>query len=273
MKKLMLWTVSLTLSIATAHAQRDYGDLVEVDHFEIKSDKVSVKDYGKLASNYVITRTDKFEEFTYKASGVKTPKDNLFSKARDFKLVVERKDGAIKRISSISYENLEEGGRSSQSTALLSSTGLIESYTRCTQDYLIGRLGAKRKSQDTNCITISEGICSRFETEQIDRALVTDINNCSNLMNRMKEHQVNFEILSEENARSDLKALKKIDGRMSKVRHFYEIDSSSLYGLGQLANTYKDAIDLCHDLRNKKYLGTKTEVTVPAPIPVTSTKQ
>ena len=262
MKKFITLIALSSLPLGTAFAQdRDYGNLVPEDHFEIKQSKTKLKDNADI-SNFQIAVTPEKEEFSYKVTGVKTPKKNIFAKRTNFKLSVEKRDGKIAQISSVSFtNNAEKGGvHSVQSSSILPS-GFVNSNTNCYEDYKIGLFGTKKKESGFKCVTVNKEVCEYIEESKIDAELVEKINSCSGILQNFGVHQEKLNKLSKKDHKKDLSALSKLNGNISNASNFYELESKTLKDISEIVLGYGSAISHCEFLKENHYFAPKDEST------------
>ncbi len=260
MKKIIALIALSSLPLGTTFAQdRDYGNLVPEDHFEIKQSKTKLKDNADISS-FEIAVTPTKEEFFYKVSGVKTPKKNLLSKKSNFKLSVDKNEGKITQISSVSFtDNADKGGvHAVQSSSILPS-GFVNSNTNCYEDYKLGIFGTKRKESGFKCVTVNKEVCEYIEKNKIDSELVEKINSCSDMLSKISDHQESLYKLSKKDQKNDLSAMTKLNGRVSDARNFYELESKTLKDVSEIVLGYGSAISHCEFLKENNYFAPKEE--------------
>jgi len=262
MKKIITLIALASLPVGTTFAQdRDYGNLVPEDHFEIKHSKTKLKDNADI-SNFQIAVTPEKEEFSYKVSGVKTPKKNIFTRRTNFKLSVEKNEGKIAQISSVSFtDNAEKGGvHSVQSSSILPS-GFVNSNTNCYEDYKISFLGTKKKESGFKCVTVNKEVCAYIEESKIDAELVEKMNSCSGILEKFGDHQESLNKLSKKDHKNDMAAMRKLNGNVSNASNFYELESKTLKDISEIVLGYGSAISHCQFLKENNYFAPKDEST------------
>ncbi len=260
MKKIITLIALSSLPLTLAFAQdRDYGNLVPEDHFEITQSKTKLKDNADI-SRFEIAVTPTKEEFSYKVNGVKTPKKNLFGKKSNFKLAVDKNEGKITQITSVSFtDNADKGGvHAIQSTSILPS-GFVNSNTNCYEDYKLGLFGTKKQDSGFKCVTVNKDVCEYIEKNDINAALVEKINSCSDVLSKFSEHQGNLHKLSKKDQKNDVSAMTKLNGKVSNAQNFYELESKTLKDVAEIVTGYGSAIDHCEFLKENKYFSPKEE--------------
>ena len=256
MSKFMILILVSSFALAQ-ESERDYGNLVPEHFFKITQKKTSLEDNPEIA-NYKIVVSPIREEFTYKFEPVRTPKKIPFGKSKDFKLVVDREHGNIKRISSLNFSSGSDGyGDQTVITASLGNDGFIDSLSSCSQDYYMGRLGIKKDKSNFQCITINRDICDYIEKSKIDNELVQKISNCSEILGKMHSHQDYLREASKTDSKNDISALNKLDGRLKDVKNFYQFSGNSLLDVSDMATGYSKAIKHCNFLKQNNYLREK----------------
>lgn len=252
-------TVS-TLGLASAFAQdRDYGNLVPNDYFSIKNAKTSLKD-GADISNFEIKVTPEQEDFIYKVNGIKAPRKILFGKRSNFKLTVDKENGKIERITSVDFTDGEKKSHSqtAQSTSL-GENGFVNSRTVCSEDYQINFLGLKKKESGFKCVTINKNVCDYLVKNSIEAEMSGKIKECSDLLGKLDKFQKELLEISKKDQSKDLKSITKLNGRLAGARNFYELQSSTLNDVADIAKGYSSAVSECNYLAENNYFPTVQE--------------
>lgn len=252
--KLSLMTALFLLStpILAQDADHDFGDLIPDNHFVVTQKKSSLKDSADI-TNYQIKVSPQKDEFTYKINSVRTPR-KLFKKSSENKVTIERNEGKITRITSIDYSSDGGSGVQGLTSAAVGTDGKVDSYTHCFQDYKFGLFGLKKDKSDLECVTVNKEVCSYLEKNNIDEALVEKINNCSDLLGKLGEHQENFDAMVSKDQSSNMKAINKLDGRVGSYKNFYDIEPKTLKDVSHLVRAYGSAVDQCAGLKKNNYL-------------------
>ena len=260
LKLISLTVFASTLALAQTADDKDFGNLIPEDHFTVTNAKTTLKDNADI-SNYQIEVTPTKDSFTYKVNDVKTPRGHVFSKKKDFKLSVERIEGKVSRISSVSFTDNNKSGVHAVQTSTIQHDGFVNSNTHCYEDYKLGLLGMKKKSSGFKCVTVNKAVCEYFDKNQIDSALVDKINSCSEVLGKLSEHQVSLYKLSKQDQKNDVAALSKLNGRLSDTSNFYELEGKTLKSVSEIVLGYGSALSHCEFLKENNYLPTTVEST------------
>lgn len=259
MKKTFVLFTLTTLTTAAFAQERDYGNLVPEPHFQITQKKTSLLDNADIA-NYQINVTPKREDFVYKVNGVTTPKKNVFSKKRkDFKLSVDREDGKVTHISSVSFTDNGGSGVEAIQSSSISPEGYVSSTTHCYDNFNFSIFG-KRSKEGYQCVTLNRDVCEYLEKNEINSALVEQINSCTDVLNKLSEHQVNLLKISFTDQKKDLKVLDKLKNKISKATNFYEVKAQTLADVSKIVSGYGSALSHCAFLKDNDYIAPKETV-------------
>jgi hypothetical protein len=268
MKKSFALILALAAAAAMAQTERDYGNLLPVDHFSIKNSRVDMVDARKRGHDIIHSRQDtNGDEFIYKTKEVQTPKqNNPLRPTLPFKLNVERQDGKISRISSVSFTGNKESkdGEHMVQTASILPSGAVHPQTNCYETFRRGFMKVKENKDGFHCVTVNRDVCNYINKSNIDTALVTEINNCSAILTQLDKHQKALHDLSKDDFKKDLEAINKINGRLRSTDNFYEIDSKTLKNVSHLVTGYESAIGQCAFMEEEEYFS--TEDSAPAKI-------
>ena len=261
MKKLITILTLTTLPLISSAQDRDYGNLVPDDYFSITNAKTSLKDNADI-TNFQINVTPKKEEFEYKVNNVKTPRKALFGKKSDFKLTVDKEDEKITRLTSVNFSNGEKKAVSqmSQSTSI-ANDGSVNSRTFCTDDFKINFLGLKKKESGFKCVTVNKVVCDYIAKNNIEAEITAKIKECSDLLGKLNQFQKDLFEVSKKDMSKDVKALSKVNGRLTDARNFYEIQASTLSEVSDIASGYNQAIEQCGYLKQNGYFPEVKEET------------
>lgn len=270
MKNYLTLLTLATLVTSAAYAQqgeeRNFGDLLPEAHFKINHSKTSLLDNSDI-KNYQIATTPKKDEFIYKVDTVKSPRTGIFGKRKEFKLDVERAEGKITRFSSVSYtDNKENGGVTAlQSTSVLPS-GYVDSHTTCNENYKITMWGTKKAKSGYKCVTVSAAVCEYLAKNEIDDELVEKINSCADVLGKLSKHQEYLLGLTKAQHKSDLSALKKVNGgSLHDSKNFYEMEGKTLADVSEIVAGYGSALAQCEFLKKQNYLAPKEEPSAENP--------
>jgi hypothetical protein len=261
MKKHLVLLTLASLSVSSFARDRDYGNLVPQDYFSINQSKTSLKNNADI-SHFQISVTPEKEEFTYKVNDVKTPRKNLFGKKSEFKLNVDRSGGRIERISSVNFSNGENNTHSqtAQSTSL-NADGGVDSRTLCSDEFKINIFGLKKKETGFKCVTVNNDVCDYVVKNNIQEEIVGKIKSCSDLLGKLTKFQKDLNDMSKKDQSKDMKALTKLNGRLSDSRNFYEMDPGTLNDVTEIASGYSNAIAQCDYLKENNYFGESEKKT------------
>lgn len=253
--KIILATVALSTSFAFAQeANKDFGDLVPGNNFSITQQKTDLKDNADI-SNFQIKVSPQKEEFLYKVNSVRTP--GMFKKG-SFKLMVDRKDGKVTRITSEDYASHEDNsGTQGLRTVTLGTDGKVDSLTHCFQDYGFGLLNSQSNKSDFHCQTLNRDACNYLENNAVNEALLEKINNCSDMLGKFTEHQSKLAEMTNDDNNTNLKALGLKGGFLnffkSTPKNFYDISTDTLKGISSVSQGYTRAVAQCKFLKEKDY--------------------
>lgn len=272
MKNIFTFIALSSIPFISAFAQdRDYGNLVTEDHFEIKQGRSLLKESADI-TNYNISRSDLSknqtrEEFVYKVNGVKTPKKFFLGGKSKFKLTVDRTDGKISRITSVNFEDNKNksGDQTVKSTSVL-PTGYVDTNTECYQDFKIGAFGTKKKASDFKCVTVSMDVCNYIQQNNINESLLKDLKSCSDLLGEFGKHQKNLFEKTKTGHNKDMSAMRSLNGKLSGADNLYGLESKSLKDVAEIVFGYGKAIEQCEFLKSADYFAPTT-----APVAPTST--
>jgi hypothetical protein len=272
LKLISLTAFANALAFAQTADDKDFGNLIPEDHFSVTNAKTKLKENADI-SNYQIEVTPKKDSFTYKVNNVKTPRGHVFGKKKDFKLSVERADGKVSRISSVSFTDNNKSGVHAVQTSTVQPDGFVNSNTHCYEDYKMGLLGTKKKSSGFKCVTVNKAVCEYFDKNQIDSALVDKINSCSDVLSKLSEHQLSLFKISKQDQKNYVAALSKINGRLSDTSNFYELKGKTLKSVSEIVLGYGSALSHCEFLKENNYLPPTVESTPEEEAPSHSGKQ
>lgn len=244
--------VLASASVLAQEADHDFGDLIPDNHFVVTQKKTTLKDSADI-TNYEIKVSPQKDEFTYKINSIRTPR-KLFKKKANFKVTVERNEGKVSRITSVDYASEEGGGVQGLSSAAVGTDGKVDSFTHCYQSYKFGMFSLKKDKSQLECVTVNKEVCAYLEKNNIDEALVEKINNCSDLLGKLSDHQEKFEAMSEKDQISNMKAITKLDGRVGSFKSFYDIEAKTLKDVSHIVSAYGSAVDQCAGLKKNGYL-------------------
>jgi hypothetical protein len=253
LKLISLTAFASALAFAQTADDKDFGNLIPEDHFSVTNAKTSLKENADI-SNYQIDVTPKKDSFVYKVNDVKTPRGHIFGKKKDFKLSVERAEGKVTRISSVSFTDNNKSGVHAVQTSTVQPDGFVNSNTNCYEDYKLGLFGTKKKSEGFKCVTVNKAVCEYFEKNQVDSALVDQINSCSDVLSKLSEHQLSLFKLSKDDQKKDVSALSKLNGKLSKTSNFYELEGKTLKSVSEIVLGYGSALSQCAFLKENNYL-------------------
>jgi hypothetical protein len=253
MKKLITILTLTTLPLISYAEDRDYGNLVPMDFFTITNAKTSLKDNAEI-TNFQINVTPKKEEFEYKVNNVRTPRKAILGKRSDFKLTVDKEDGKITRLTSVNFSNGDKGVvlQMSQSTSI-ANDGSVNSRTFCTEDFKINFFGLKKKESGFKCVTVNKVVCDYIAKNNIEAEITAKIKECSDLLGKLNQFQKDLFEVSKKDMAKDLRALSKVNGRLTDARNFYEIQANTLTDVSDIANGYTQAIEQCGYLKQNGY--------------------
>lgn len=260
MKTFIVLVSVSTLSLTSAFAQdRDYGNLVPNDYFSIKNSKTTLKE-GADISNFEIKVTPEQEDFVYKVNGIKAPRKILFGKRSNFKLSVDKENGKVERISSVDFNDGEKNTHSqtAQSTSI-SENGYVNSRTVCSEDYKINFLGLKKKQTGFKCVTVNKNVCDYLVKNNIETEMSAKIKECSDLLGKLDKYQKELLEISKKDQSKDLKSITKLNGRLADAKNFYELQSSTLNDVADIAKGYSNAVSECNYLTENNYFSTAQE--------------
>lgn len=250
-------------------APRDFGDLVPEPNFVITNEKTTLKDSADI-TNYEIKVSPEKDEFTYKVNSVRTPRGIL--KKNKFGLIVDRVDGKVSRLTSVDFASgHDDTGAQGLQTVAIGSDGKVDSLSNCFQEYSFGKFDLKKDKSAMKCVTINPEICSYMEDQKLDDMLVMEINNCSDLLGRLADHQGRLEELSKLDHQKNMESIKlKKRGILGKVakgpENFYAFKPKTLEQVSNIAQSYGRAVSQCQYLKDKDYLRPKVEYkTIKAP--------
>lgn len=253
LKLIPLTALASALAFAQTADDKDFGNLIPEDHFRVTNAKTSLKDNADI-SNYQIDVTPKKDTFIYKLNNVKTPRGHIFGKKKDFKLSVERSDGKVSRISSVSFTDNIKSGVHAVQTSTVQPDGFVNSNTHCFEDYKMGLLGTKKKREGFKCVTVNKAVCDYLSQNKIDSELIDKINSCSDVLSKLSEHQVSLFKLSKQDQKDDLAALTKLNGKLSNTTNFYELEGKTLQSVSEIVLGYGSALSHCQFLKENNYL-------------------
>lgn len=260
-KTIALTALISTVAYANQGEERNFGDLLPEDHFQITNSKTTLKDNADI-SNYEIKSSPKKDEFIYKVNTVKTPRGAIFSKKKDFKLTVERDEGKIERFTSVSFTDNKEGSsvHSVQSTSV-QPNGYLNSHTNCYEEYKTGLFGVKRAKSGFKCVTVSAAVCEYLKKSEIDETMVEKINACSDVLGKLAKHQEHLYDLTKSDHKKDVAAISKLNGKIVDTKNFYELEGKTIKDVSEIVLGYGSALSQCESLREKNYLEPKQEPT------------
>ena len=255
MKKYLVLITLASLSVSSFAQDRDYGNLVPEDYFSITQSKTSLKNNTDI-SNFQISVTPEKEEFTYKVNDVKTPRRGLFGKKSEFKLTVDKSDGKIERITSVNFSKGENNTQTqtAQSTSI-NEAGAVNSRTLCADEFKINIFGLKKKETGFKCVTVNNDVCDYVAKNNIQDEIVGKIKSCSDLLGKLAKFQKDLNDMSKKDQSKDMRALTKLNGRLSDSRNFYEMDPGTLNDVTEIASGYSNAIAQCDYLKENNYFG------------------
>lgn len=263
-RAIFLATVMVSGAAFAEEGQQDFGDLLGGGNFSITQQKTSLKDNQDI-SNFQIKVTPTRDEFVYKVNSVRTP--GVFSK-KNFKVVVERQDGKVARITSEDYvSGADHSGTEGLQTVAIGTDGKVDSFTNCYQDYGFGFLNTKKNKSDYKCLTVNREVCTYLEKNAVDEAMVEKIKNCQDLLGNFVNHQGRLSELSKGANDSNLRALGLKGGfwgfLKSTPKNFYDIEANTLERVGAIVQGYGRAVAQCKSLKDKNYLRPEPQAEAP----------
>jgi hypothetical protein len=263
MKKIIFLASVISLSSFARADDRDYGNLIPGDHFQINQSRAKLKESADI-SNFEIKVTPEREEFTYKVNSSKTPR-KISGKKASFKLTVEKVGGKVSRITSMDFLNgdTDQKGQLIQSN-LIDESGYVKSSTGCFEDYKTGIFDFKSNKTGQRCITVNTNVCLYLENNKVDKELVNEIKSCSDLLSSLSQHQSKLIEMSREEQKADLKAISKLNSRFipTKFRNYFELESKTLSDVSEITQGYEKAISQCQHLKTNDYLAPPKAIPV-----------
>lgn len=262
MKSIALFTVTILSISGLALAQEktppeDFGGLLQDDIFHVKNDASSfrVKEDIVAWDLKTIEGANKREEFDYKSAWGKGTRKNLVGKRQNHKLIIERADSKVKRMSQLTWLNTTDAKYADQHVGTWAFTpeGYLESQTECGQYFKKGILGTRAKNGNAGCVTINSDVCKYFEEKKIDKDLQAELYQCSETFRRLGLHQETLAKLSSKDSSSNISALKKIEKNL-EFDNFYEMPTKSLAQVSQTINGYMAAINHCAYAKDKGWI-------------------
>ena len=258
----------LTLNLAAAE-ERNYAELLgDGVPFTIPLSGASTfQDDG--SNPYMrINRNNGREEFTYRVGNMTTPRRgfslNVFNafQRQDYRLNVDRNTQRLQRMSHVTFSEAESGQKTHHAqTVAFNEAGFIDSFTYCYENYRDGFWGMRSNRSGHYCMTINQETCAYMESQNIDDALVTKINECSMTFQQMAGHQETLRRMNTAKHNDDIRAINRANGgRLNDAKNFYEFNATNLQQFTELANGYQGALAKCRELKDANYFPPEPEL-------------
>jgi hypothetical protein len=249
MKKYLSLLLIVTSLTVNAQDDVDYSFLItDADYFEIGQKKTKLTDSADI-QNYKIEVTPKKEEYTYLVDGIKTPRAGLFGKKKNFKLVVDREQGKITRVTSRNFVTSDKSDKDEHelTSATVLPNGRVKSFTKCDQSFKNGFLKIMSNKDEATCVTVNDDACLYLDQNKEIDDLTVEASKCAATMKSLADHQVQLKKLLKKDAEADMDAIKKLDN-LGNFQKYFDIETSTIKGISLTYTSFSKARKQCDTL-------------------------